>query len=103
MLFYGSDDSFSHAARGAVDNSTVVHYPHFPASISAPHLLSDPAVNLTALNKLAPAAESNKLRFQQILGVTLQLQDILCGVSLPEVPNDGTVPACKGLGNAPTP
>lgn len=40
---------------------------------------------LAALNKLAPAAEANKLRFQQVLGVTLQLQDILCGVSLAEL------------------
>ena len=33
-----------------------------------------------------PATEqANKLRFQQVLGVTLQLQDILCGVSLAEL------------------
>jgi len=32
-----------------------------------------------------PRPTANKLRFQQVLGVTLQLQDILCGVSLAEL------------------
>ena len=38
---------------------------------------------LAAVQKLTPAAEGNKARFQQVLNQTLQLQDILCAVALP--------------------
>ena len=42
---------------------------------------------LAALNKLSPTGESNKAKFQQVLGLTLQLQDILCGIDqLPAPP-----------------
>ena len=57
----------------------------------------------------AARAQANKLRFQQVLGVTLQLQDILCGVSLaalkPEIKTPEALydaipqakPACAGF------
>ena len=59
--FYGTDDSFSRTAAGAIDNSTVIHYPHFPSSVSAQNLLRDPTVDPSP----AIRAPSTKLKAEE--------------------------------------